>query len=116
MLDRPKDPFAARAAGVAAAAAGDLEHAELYLKSALELEPLFAGARIALAEVYGAGGRKAGGCLELKALARPVMGQSKNAYQRGLLEFDRLELDRAEQDLCGKMRTGATTARTLKAR
>jgi len=115
-LDRPKDPLAARAAGSAAAAAGDLARAEIDLKAALALEPLYSAARLELAKVYAAQGRRAGACSGLKPVDAPVTGRIFNDYQRSLIYFDRLELKRLKKELCGKTKTGATTAPTPKTR
>ncbi len=99
-LDGPKDPFAARAAAAAAAAAGDLERAESGLKAALALEPLYAGARLDLAKVHAARGRRAEGCAELGPLARPLAARAGNEYQRELTGFDRMEFVKLKKDLC----------------
>lgn len=115
-LDRPKDPFAARRAGTAAAAAGDLARAESDLRAALALEPFYSGARLELAKVYAARGGKAAGCAALKPLDMPVTGRILTDYQRGLIYFNRLELGRMKKELCVKTRTGAVTAPTLKTR
>lgn len=115
-LDRPKDPFAARRAGSAAAAAGDLARAESELRAALALEPFYSGARLELAKVYAARGGKAAGCAALKPLDMPVTGRILTDYQRGLIYFNRLELGRMKKELCVKTRTGAVTAPTLKTR
>lgn len=111
-LDRPKDPFAARAAGSAAAAAGDLARAEQDLRTAIALEPFYCGARLELAKVYAALGRRAEACAALKPLARPVSGKIANNYQRNLIYFRRQELKGLEKELCGKQRAGAPTAPT----
>ncbi|HNW43322.1 MAG TPA: O-antigen ligase family protein [Elusimicrobiales bacterium] len=101
-LENPKDPFAARRAGSAAAAAGDFYRAEAYLRKALELEPFYAAARLELAEVYAAQGRRAESCAALSAVGRPLSADPVNQYQRGLVYFNRQELRRLETGLCGK--------------
>ncbi|OGS10926.1 MAG: hypothetical protein A2285_05240 [Elusimicrobia bacterium RIFOXYA12_FULL_57_11] len=115
-LENPKNPFAARAAGAAAAAAGNMDRAEKDLKTALALEPFFYGARLDLAKVYAAQGRGALGCAQLGILDKQAPGVAVNGYQRALTDFNRPQMRRLKKELCLRTRPGAVIAPTRKTR
>ena len=109
-LNNPTNAFVAEAEGRALAAAGNLRAAEAAFRRALELEPLFARARLGLAGVYGSTGRAAAGCSELALAARPPGAVPHNEYQLALVLQDGAAFDSLNKDLCVKKRTGSATA------
>lgn len=109
-LDRPKDPFAAADEAQAFAAAGDAAGAEAAFGRALSLEPGFAGARLGLALVHAAARRTDEACAGLAFLEKAPAAAPRNAYQRGLVHFDRAAAEKIKKDLCRKKKTGAATA------
>lgn len=109
-LENPKDAFIAAEEGAAFAACGDIAGAAAALGRALSLEPGFAGARLDLAAVYAAAGRREEACRELALLKKVPAGDPGNPYQRALLHFDGKAAERLEKDLCRKKKSGAATA------
>ncbi len=109
-LENPKDAFIAAEEGAAFAACGDLAGALAALGRALSLEPGFAGARLDLAAVYAAGGRREEACRELALLKKVRAGDPGNPYQRALLHFDGRAAEKLEKELCRKKKSGAATA------
>jgi O-antigen ligase len=109
-LENPKDAFIAAEEGAAFAACGDAAGAAAALGRALSLEPGFAGARLDLAAVHAAGGRREEACRELALLKKVPAGDPGNPYQRALLHFDGQAAERLEKDLCRKKKSGAATA------
>ena len=109
-LESPKDAFIAAEEGAAFAACGDAAGAGAALGRALSLEPGFAGARLDLAVVYAAGGRREEACRELALLKKVPAGDPENNYQRALLHFDGRAAEKLDKDLCSKKKSGAATA------
>lgn len=109
-LENPKDAFIAAEEGAAFAACGDIAGAAAALGRALSLEPGFAGARLDLAAVHSAAGRREEACRELAFLKKVPAGDPGNPYQRALLHFDGKAAERLEKDLCRKKKNGAATA------
>ena len=109
-LENPKDAFIAAEEGAAFAACGDAAGAGAALGRALSLEPGFAGARLDLAVVYAAGGRREKACRELALLKKVPAWDPGNNYQRALLHFDGRAAEKLEKDLCRKKKSGAATA------
>ena len=109
-LENPKDAFIAAEEGAAFAACGDAAGAGAALGRALSLEPGFAGARLDLAVVYAAGGRREKACRELALLKKVPAWDPGNNYQRALLHFDGRAAEKLDKDLCSKKKSGAATA------
>ncbi len=114
--DNPRDPFPAEAEGRARLAAGDLRGAEEAFLRALSLEPDFAAARLGLAGVYAAAGRKADACRAAGAVAARPAGPGLSDYDRGLLGYDEALAKRLKTETCGKNTTGGATAPSRKIR
>lgn len=110
VLDNPRSAFAATDEGAAMAAAGDLAGAAGAFERALSLEPAFAAARLGLARVYAAAGRREQACAVLSPLGGPAPERTRNEYQRLLVSFDRGAAERFKEELCRKKTTGAATA------
>ena len=112
-LDRPKDPFAQRAAGAAAAACGALPAAAGYFEEAIALEPFFAGARADLAVAYSLQGRAAEACAEARqALRSPERPPARlTMYQRGVMGAGAGALAGLRDKLCGRRGAAGKAAR-----
>ncbi len=109
-LLNPKSAFMAEAEGRAFAAAGDAAGARGAFKRALALEPLFAQARLDLAELYSLSGDQAGARGQLALALRAPGPAPKNAYQSRLLSADPQSLERLEIKLWPKLKIGTVTA------
>jgi len=109
-LENPKDAFIAAEEGAAFAACGDIAGAAAALGRALSLEPGFAGARLDLAAVHAAGGRREEACRELALLKKVPAGDPENKYQSALLHFDVRAAEELEKALCRKKKSGTATA------
>lgn len=113
-LKSPRSAIYAAEEGRARAAAGDAAGAEAAFRSALGLEPYFAGARLDLAELYFGAGDRERACAETELAARPA-GPAAGPYQRLLTRPDP-RLGRFRNYLCLKMKPGGNTVPRLKTR
>ena len=114
-LKEPRNPLPEAAAGDLLRAAGDKAGAAAAYGRALALEPNFAGARLGLAAVYGAG-RRSEACFELALAVRAASLKGKTAYQKAITFLDEKAAQKLEKELCGKKKTGAATAPGRKTR
>ena len=114
--DNPYDPFPAEAEGRARLAAGDLRGAEGAFLRALSLEPNFAAARLGLAGVYAAAGRKADACRAAEAVPSRAPEAAISDYDKGLLAYDGALAKRLKTETCAKNATGGATAPGRKTR
>lgn len=116
-LDAPMDPFAPAAEGRVLAASGEFRGAAARFKTALALEPFYAGARIGLAAALAAGGRFRECSAELRFLeTMPAAEAARNAYERALLDHDRAGFEKLKKELCVKKKIGGAIAPARKAR